>query len=117
MSAANDDSLRLGADVVGSGIRGLGMTSETHRSVSEVIRDISAQFVTETPANSHALHLFDDELEALRRAEQNILAQIHRLEREQLQRLNRLTTERDERFEASRVAIFDALSAQNILRR
>lgn len=89
------------------------MTSETHRSVSEVIRDISAQFATQETANSSALHLFDDELEALRRAEQNIFAQIHRLEREQLQRLNGLTTERDARFEASRAAIFDALLAQN----
>jgi len=89
------------------------MTSETHRSVTEVIREVSAQLECETSLGERALHCFEDELAALRQAERNILAQIHRLEQAQLHRLKASAEERAALAETSRVAIFDVLSAQN----
>ena len=88
------------------------MTSETHRSVSDVIRDLDVQFATKHAVNTRALHCFDDELTALRSAEKNLLAQIQRLEAEKNAYLQRNTMEDIDFTEVSRTAIFEVLDGQ-----
>ena len=88
------------------------MTSETHRSVSEVITDLSVQFSTNYDANARTLHCYDEELTALRAAEKNLLAQIQRLEIEKYAHIQRCTMGDNEFAEVSRSAIFKVLDGQ-----